>query len=661
MYEMKKLYLLLPILFLIYWGCEEPDDKDTTPPTVTITSPQNNSSVSEVVSITCMSSDNEGVEKVELWVNGESTGLTDDSEPYSFDWNTTTLEDGNYTIIVRSYDTNGNTTDSDPITLTVDNSGSYPQSVSIISIVFGDGSFTIKWNQSTDGDFGSYELEKSVESTMGDYDVIYSTENVIDTTFVDTDVDPLNYQYYRVTVIDTFSYETKGQIVSSSLDPVPTSVNVTSVTYTLSEMTVEWEESSDGDFRDYKLLFSETESGDKDTLVTYTDKSTTSHIITSFDPTHENYFWMMVTDTLGQSSIGSGITHTIDSFPTQSELNPIVYENNSFIITWSQNNDDDFQSYTLYESLSEDMSGQTEIFTTNDNTITNHTFSVSGWEYMYYQVVVEDVWGLQTESDIEVGDSHIWFVKTFGGNDHDEGFSVQQTTDDGYIITGYTFSFGGGSSVWLIKTDSNGNEQWNQTFGGGSNDVQQTDDDGYIITGYTQSFGNGEYDVWLIKTDSQGNEEWNQTFGGSVWDEGWSVQQTTDGGYIITGTTRSFGNGNTDVWLIKTDSNGNEQWNQTFGGGSNDVGQSVQQTIDDGSFSFGGGEYDVWLIKTDSQGNEEWNQTFGGSGGEGGSSVQQTTDGGYIITGETDSFGNGGNDVWLIKTDPQGNTVPFGD
>ena len=463
MYEMKKLYLLLPILFLIYWGCEEPDDKDTTPPTVTITSPQNNSSVSEVVSITCMSSDNEGVEKVELWVNGESTGLTDDSEPYSFDWNTTTLDDGNYTIIVRSYDTNGNTTDSDPITLTVDNSVSNPQSVSIISIVFDDGTFTIKWNQSTDGDFGSYELEKSVESTMGDYDVIYSTENVIDTTFVDTDVDPLNYQYYRVTVIDTFSYETKGQIVSSSLDPLPTSIDVTFVTYTFEEMTVEWEESTDDDFRDYKLLYSETESGDKDTLVTYTDKSSTSHFITDFDPIHENWFWVLVTDTLGQSSIGSGMTNSIDSSPTQinittvtydltdmvvnwnqssdndfvsyellysetqggeqtsittitdinttsytitdfdptqerwywiivtdywnlttvsngymvldnpptqSELNPIVYENNSFIITWSQNNDDDFVSYKLYESLSEDMSNDTLIYETEDRTDT---------------------------------------------------------------------------------------------------------------------------------------------------------------------------------------------------------------------------------------------------------------------------------------------------
>ena len=120
-YEMKKLYPLLCVLFLIYWGCEE--EQDTIPPTVTITLPQDGSTVYEIITITCMSSDNEEVlKKVELWVNGVTTGLTDNSEPYSFDWNTTTLEDGNYTIIIRSYDTNDNTTDSEPVVLTVDNS-----------------------------------------------------------------------------------------------------------------------------------------------------------------------------------------------------------------------------------------------------------------------------------------------------------------------------------------------------------------------------------------------------------------------------------------------------------------------------------------------------------------------------------------------------------
>ena len=240
--------------------------------------------------------------------------------------------------------------------------------------------------------------------------------------------------------------------------------------------------------------------------------------------------------------------------------------------------------------------------------------------------------------------------------------SVQQTNDGGYIITGETQG-----DVYLIKTDGNGVEQWSQTFGGTDGDmgfsVQQTTDGGYIICGETKSFGNGEYDFYLIKTDDNGVEQWSQTFGGNGDEKGYSVQQTTDGGYIICGETESFGSGDEDVYLIKTDGNGIEQWNQIFGGVNDDEANQVQQTTDGGYIivgvteSYGNGDDDVFLIKTDSQGDTLWTKTFGGTGDDRGCSVQQTTDGGYIIVGRTESYGNGASDVYLIKTDGNGNVT----
>ena len=275
-----------------------------------------------------------------------------------------------------------------------------------------------------------------------------------------------------------------------------------------------------------------------------------------------------------------------------------------------------------------------------------------------------DVYLIKTDEN----GNELW-SQTFGGDDTEWGYSVQQTTDGGYIITGYTESFGSYNDVYLIKTDENGNEQWSKTFGGEYDDfgysVQQTSDGGYIIGGYTTSFGNGEEDVYLIKTDENGNEQWSKTFGGENNDWGYSVQQTNDGGYIITGETYSFGNGECDVYLIKTDENGNEIWFQTFGGEDGDLGSSVQQTNDGGyiitgeTSSFGNGQLDVYLIKTDENGNEQWSKTFGGVQHDEGGSVQQTTDGGYIITGYTFSSGNGNYDVYLIKTDGYGNILPY--
>ena len=255
--------------------------------------------------------------------------------------------------------------------------------------------------------------------------------------------------------------------------------------------------------------------------------------------------------------------------------------------------------------------------------------------------------------------------KTFGGLDIEWAWSVQQASDGGYIIAGHTESYGaGGSDFWLIKTDSIGNKEWDKTFGGLSGDfaysVQQASDGGYIIAGHTESYGAGESDFWLIKTDSIGNKEWDKTFGGSYDDLAYSIQQTSDGGYIIAGKTESYGAGKSDVWLIKTNSRGNKEWDKIFGGSYDDLAHSVQQTSDEGYIIAGKTvsakwSADVWIIKTDSRGNREWDTTIGGSNSEWAWSVQETSDRGYIVAGFTASSGEGHIDVLLIKTDSRGN------
>jgi hypothetical protein len=256
------------------------------------------------------------------------------------------------------------------------------------------------------------------------------------------------------------------------------------------------------------------------------------------------------------------------------------------------------------------------------------------------------------------------------------GKSIQQTSDGGYIIAGYTESFGaGGYDMWLIKADANGDTLWTKIFGGierdEGNSVQQTPEGGYILTGYTTSFGEGSEDVWLIKTDVNGDTIWTKTFGDSTINVGNSAQQTSDGGYIITGLTHDmFGESGSDVWLIKTDTNGDTLWTKTFGGFDHNEGSSVQQTIDGGYIisgvaefaSFGVAEFAgymrdsngyLWLIKTDSTGDTLWTKKIGNNEGEWGRSVQQTTDGGYIIAGSTGNF----SDIWLIRANGNGDTL----
>jgi len=261
--------------------------------------------------------------------------------------------------------------------------------------------------------------------------------------------------------------------------------------------------------------------------------------------------------------------------------------------------------------------------------------------------------------------AQITFERWYGDSDVDFGNSVDLTSDGGYVVAGSTKSFGpGGPSVYLVRTDSFGDTVWTRTYGGTTTDVgasvQRTFDGGFIVGGWTRSFGAGGYDAYLVKTDAAGDTEWTRTFGGTEDDECWSVQQTPDSGYILAGLTESSGADSEDIYLIKTDASGETLWTRMYGGPRNEYGSSVQPTRDGGyivtgtTASFGAGDLDVYLIKTDARGDTMWTRTFGGAAQDWGRSVMRTMDGGYVVAGHTESFGAGGSDVYLIKTDSTG-------
>jgi hypothetical protein len=259
-------------------------------------------------------------------------------------------------------------------------------------------------------------------------------------------------------------------------------------------------------------------------------------------------------------------------------------------------------------------------------------------------------------------------IKVLGGSGDDMAYSIARNSDGGFIVAGATYSFGSGPpNVYVLRTDSLGDTLWTRTYGGAGEDyafsARQTADSGFIICGTTYSYGAGQSDIYLIKTNAAGDTQWTRTFGGPQPEHGHSVRQTTDSGYIICGTTLSFGAGAADIWLIRTNANGETLWTRTFGGDTADLGHSVAQTSDGGfilcgqTASFGAGSFDAWLVKADSMGDTTWTRTFGGGEEDVGYSVQPTTDGGFIMAGRTKSLGAGGADFYLVKTDASGHVA----
>jgi putative intracellular protease/amidase len=271
-----------------------------------------------------------------------------------------------------------------------------------------------------------------------------------------------------------------------------------------------------------------------------------------------------------------------------------------------------------------------------------------------------------TEEDIEFTEDDVLWAKSYGGVYADGGRALCETKDGGFLITGYTYSHGSGDAdILVMKTDSYGNIAWTKSYGGVGSEYGNgciEIEDGFLIVGYTTSFGAGFKDVYLIKTDKNGNEVWAKTYGGPSWDVGMSVCETNDGALLVCGYTQSYGAGEEDIYIIKVDFNGNELHSKTYGGERSEIGYSVGRTyngyfIGANTGTYGGGNTDFYFIKTDSKFNELWMKSYGtegrGHGFDWCNSVFPTSDEGFILTGYSDCSDI--QDIHVIKIDKEGN------
>jgi len=285
----------------------------------------------------------------------------------------------------------------------------------------------------------------------------------------------------------------------------------------------------------------------------------------------------------------------------------------------------------------------------------------------YTNDFLDDLWLFKTDKD-----GNLLWDKTFDAVGNERGQAIDITMDGGYIIAGRVS--GSQNHTWIIRTDVNGEIVWTKTIGENTwwdetpYSIQATTDGGFIIAGSNMAPDTSSTDFWLLKLDQNGEINWSKTYGGNNDELGIHVQETADGGFIIVGSTRSFGAGARDLYLIKTDSNGNLIWDRTYGGVCDDYGIEVQQSTDNGYIITGGtrsfstnpcfGEFDLWLIKTDGVGDNVWTKIFNVGSRDIGNSVKQTEDNGYVVAGYSGSpWYDGAGDVLFIKTDENGNEI----
>jgi len=671
--------------------CEESIKPDTTPPTVSISSHSSGQTVGEIVTIVVTTQDNDGIDRVEYFIN-DSLELIDTESPFEYHWNTTMVEEGEYLVKAISYDKSENSTESQPIMLMVNNSSYLPSSVDVLSVNYNLELMTVIWEQSLSEDFSNYIIlyADSENSDKSELD-IYT--NITDTIHTLTEFDPSQENWFWIKVVDTVGLYSIGDGMSNEIDSPPSIIEIYPITNTTDSFNISWSSSPDIDFFSYKLYESNNENMSNSSLVyTSVEQSDTSTVISSISDNEIRYYQIIVIDKWGLQTgsnirVGSSYTMFMNIFGGNDfdNGNLVRQTNDGGYIIVGESRSTDFGE-TGVCLLKIDSIGEQEWFQTygfewggNTNSGTGNSLSLNNDGGFIIVGKTATGTGLYGSSlillKINSEGTEDW-RKIIDPNDNGSsssqgsvGYSIKNSDDGGYVIAGKYYHYNWGDKAWLLKVNINGNVEWENTF-----DVQGTDnwadnnilydvvnahDGGYIAVGQIDR-DNEQEKVWLVKVDENGAEVWNKDLDEYHNNAGYSLSVTFDGGYVI-GAVLGYQSG-----IIKVDDNGDETFSSQFNTGEQvEKVCSIEETFDNGFILFSENTHQrqLNLIKTNTSGQMVWLRQFGNDEvlTEIGGSASQTSDGGFIITGGTTRYNSEDYDILIIKTDPQGNTVPYGE